>query len=49
MTTRDRPRDCLFVGLLKDYGRAELDFSHEYVNLWTGLLEHPRLRARVAA
>ena len=40
------PIDCLFVGLCKDYGKAHLDFSHEYVNLWTGLLEHPRLRAR---
>jgi spore maturation protein CgeB len=44
--TGRNPIDCLVVCLLKDYGKAHLDFSHEYVNLWTGLLEHPRLRAR---
>jgi spore maturation protein CgeB len=38
--------DCLFVGLFHDYGRPEADVSHEYVNLWTGLAEHPRLSAR---
>ncbi len=40
------PLDTLFVGILKDYGEAKLDFSHEFVNLWTGIAEHPRLRAR---
>ncbi|MHC5012651.1 MAG: CgeB family protein [Planctomycetota bacterium] len=38
--------DCLFVGVLKDYGRPDLELSHEYFNLWTGLHEHPRLSAR---
>lgn len=38
--------DCLVVCILKDYGRAELDFSHEYVNIFTGIYEHPRMRAR---
>lgn len=41
-----RVLDCLFVGILKDYGRPDLDYSHEYLNLWTGLHEHPRLSAR---
>jgi hypothetical protein len=40
------PIDCLYVGLLKDYGKPHLDFAHEFLNLWTGLSEHPRLRAR---
>lgn len=32
--------------ILKDYGKARLDFSHEFLNLFTGLVEHPRLRVR---
>ena len=42
-----RPIDCLYVGVLKDYGEPRLDFSHEFVNLETGLCEHPRLHTRV--
>ncbi len=38
--------DCLAVMILKDYGKAHLDFSHEFLNLFTGLIEHPRLRVR---
>jgi len=38
--------DCLFVGLFREYGRADRDYSYEYLNIWTGLLEHPRLKTR---
>jgi spore maturation protein CgeB len=38
--------DCLFVGLFFDYGRPEADVSHEFLNLFTGLVEHPRLAVR---
>jgi spore maturation protein CgeB len=41
-----RALDCLAVFLCRDYGESSLDFAHEYVNLFTGLTEHPRLRVR---
>lgn len=39
------PIDCLYVGLFHDYARPERDVSHEFLNLWTSLSEHPRLSA----
>jgi len=40
------PIDTLYVGCLRDYGNPELDHAHEFLNVWTGLEEHPRLIAR---
>lgn len=45
MTPR-APLDCLYVGFLHDYGRAERDVAHEWLNVYTGLCEHPRLVTR---
>lgn len=38
--------DCLFVGLFFHSPRLETDVSHEFLNLFTGLAEHPRLSVR---
>lgn len=41
-----QPIDCLFIGLLKEHAKPELDFSYEFYNLGSALAEHPRLKTR---